>query len=82
MEFDSHLAIYHEWTTDIEDGAPFESENLLTYFTQKGGVFKELGKVFFEKNSDKTFDINIYCEDNQVDVDVTLEFDTFDFVIS
>ncbi len=82
VEFVSHLAIYDESSTDIEDGIPFESENLLTYFSQKGGIFKELGKVFIEKNSDRTFDINIYCEDNEVDLDATLEFDSFDYVIS
>ena len=76
------MAIYDESSTDIEDGVPFESENLLTYFSQKGGIFKELGKVFIEKNSDRIFDINIYCEDNEVDLDATLEFDSFDYVIS
>lgn len=83
VEFVSHLSIFNFDNSAVsEDGVPFLSENLLVYFTQKGGIFKELGKVFIEKNSDRTFDINIYCEDNEVDLDATLEFDTFDYVIS
>jgi hypothetical protein len=83
VEFVSHLSIFNFDNSAVsEDGVPSLSENLLVYFTQKGGIFKELGKVFIEKNSDRTFDINIYCEDNEVDLDATLEFDTFDYVIS
>ena len=40
VEFVSNLAIYDESSTDIEDGVPFASENLLTYFSQKAAFSK------------------------------------------
>lgn len=79
INFESELSIYDHTETDTESkkDVPVQSDNLLVYFTQKGGIFHEIAPILLPENSEDYLGVNLYCEDNHFDLDIELEHDTF-----
>ena len=83
FSFESDLKISDNQGQDLDSLVPVVSDNLIVYFDQKHGIFSQISKILIAptQQSNNNY-MNIYSESDEVDVDITLYYDTFDYLIS